>query len=70
MVSVHKKCGKSLVQNDQPVSLLPTLSKILESVVVAKVTEHLKKAPFLCSQLFRLRLGQSETDLHLLLVSE
>ena len=51
-------------------SLLPALSKILESVVVARVTDPLEKHHFLCSRQFAIRQGRSAAELHLLLASD
>ncbi|MPC28823.1 putative RNA-directed DNA polymerase from transposon BS [Portunus trituberculatus] len=52
-----------------PVSLLPVLSKVLESVVVSKITNHLDRHHFLSTRKFGFRQGRSAADLHLLLAS-
>ncbi|XP_045133977.1 uncharacterized protein LOC123517690 [Portunus trituberculatus] len=62
----RKNSGK----NYRPVSLLPVLSKVLESIVASRVTEHLEKHHLLCSRQFGFRPGRSAADLHLLLTSE
>ena len=54
---VHKQGGKSVVKSYPPVSLPPALSKIPESMVVARITDHLERHHFLCSQQFGFRQG-------------
>ncbi|XP_063881678.1 uncharacterized protein LOC135111930 [Scylla paramamosain] len=61
---------KTVAKNYRPVSLLPVLSKVLESIVASRVTEHLEKHHLLCGRQFGFRPGRSAADLHLLLTSE
>ena len=70
VVPVHKKDDKTSAKNYRPVSLLPVLSKVLESIVAARVTEHLDKHRLLCTRQYGFRPGRSAADLHLLLTSE
>ena len=70
VVPVHKKDDKTLAKNYRPVSLLPVLSKVFESIVAARVTEHLDKHRLLCTRQYGFRPGRSAADLHLLLTSE
>ena len=70
VVPVHKKNEKTVAKNYRPVSLLPVLSKVLESIVASRVTEHLEKHHLLCARQFGFRPGRSAADLHLLLTSE
>lgn len=70
VVPVHKKDDKTSAKNYRPVSLLPVLSKVLESIVAARVTEHLEKHHLLCTRQYGFRAGRSAADLHLLLTSE
>ena len=70
VVPVHKKNLKSEAKNYRPVSLLPVLSKVLESIVAARVTEHLEMHHLLCSRQYGFRRGRSAGDLHLLLTAE
>ena len=70
VVPVHKKGGKSEAKNYRPVSLLPVLSKVLETVVASRVTEHLERHHLLCTRQYGFRQGRSAADLHLLLASE
>ncbi|KAG0717399.1 putative RNA-directed DNA polymerase from transposon X-element [Chionoecetes opilio] len=67
---VHKKGGKSEAKNYRPVSPLPVLSKVMETVVAWKVTEHLDRHHLLCTRQFVFRQGSSAADLHLLLGSD
>ncbi|KAG0717912.1 putative RNA-directed DNA polymerase from transposon BS [Chionoecetes opilio] len=67
---VHKKGGKSEAKNYRPVSLLPVLSKVIETVVASKVREHLERNHMLCNRQFGFRQGRSAADLHLLLTSD
>uniref|UniRef100_A0A0P4VWF1 Reverse transcriptase domain-containing protein n=1 Tax=Scylla olivacea TaxID=85551 RepID=A0A0P4VWF1_SCYOL len=61
---MYKRNAKTEAKNYSPVSLLPTLSKVLESVV------HLKHHHLLNTKRYSLRQGRSAGDLHLLLTSE
>ncbi|XP_045109715.1 uncharacterized protein LOC123503780 [Portunus trituberculatus] len=70
VVPVHKKNERTVAKNYRPVSLLPVLSKVLESIVASRVTDHLEKHHLLCSRQFGFRPGSSAADLHLLLISE
>ena len=70
VVPVHKKGGKSEVKNYCPVSLLSVLSKVAETIVASRVTEHLEVHHLLCTRQFGFRQGRSAADLHLLLSSE
>ena len=70
MVPVHKKGGKSVVKNYRPVSLLSVLSKVLETVVSSRITDHLERHHLLCTRQFGLRHGWSPADQHLLLSSK
>ena len=70
MVPVHKKNDKTVAKNYRPVSMLPVLSKVLESIVASRVTVHLEKHHLLCTRQFGFRPGRSAADLHLLLTSE
>ena len=64
------KSGRSEVRNYRPVSLLPVLSKVLETVLASRMTEHLERHHLLCTRHFVFRQGRSAVDLHLLLTSE
>ena len=70
VVPVHKKGGKNVVKNYRPVSLLPVLSKVLESIVTSRITEHTNKHHLLCVRQFGFRQGRSAADLHLLLTTQ
>ena len=70
VVPVHKKGGKSEVKNYRPVSLLPALSKVVETIVASRITDHLDRHHLLCNRQFGLRKERSAADLHLLLSSE
>lgn len=70
VVPVHKKSDRSAVKNYRPVSLLPVLSKVLETIVAARVTEHLERHHILSARQFGFRAGRSAADLHLLLTTE
>ena len=51
-------------------SLLPALSKVLETIIASRVTQHLEKHHLLCTRQYGFRKGRSAGDLHLLLSSE
>ena len=48
VVPIHKKSDKQLLQNYQPVSLLPICGKIFERIIFTPVLEYLKKNSLLC----------------------
>ena len=58
------------MKNYLPVSLLSVLSKVAETIVASRVTEHLEVHHLLCTRQFGFRQGRSAADLHLLLSSE
>ena len=70
VVPVHKKGAKCEPKNYRPVSLLSVLSKVLETIVASRVTEHLERHHLLCTRQFGFRKGRSAADLHLLLTTE
>ncbi len=70
MVPIYKKNYKNDVKNYRPVSLLPVLSKVLESIVASRVTEHLEQHHLLSNRQYGFRKGRSASDLHLLLTSK
>ena len=70
VVPVHKKDEKSETRNYRPVSLLPALRRVLETVVASRMTEHLEGHHMLCTRQFGFQQGRSAADLHLLLTSE
>ena len=70
IVPVHKKNSKSEAKNYRPVSLLPALSKVLETIVVSRLEEHFEKHHLLCTRQYGFRKGRSAADLHLLLSAE
>ena len=48
VVPIHKKGDKQLLQNYQPVSLLPICGKIFERIIFNPIFEYLKKNSLLC----------------------
>lgn len=70
VVPLHKKNAKTEAKNYRPVSLLPVLSKVLETVVASRVTRHLERHHLLSNRQFGFRQGRSAADLHLLLSTE
>ena len=54
----------------RPVSLLSVLSKVVETILASRITEHLEKHHLLCTRQFGFRQERSAADLHLLLSSE
>ncbi|XP_045115988.1 uncharacterized protein LOC123507079 [Portunus trituberculatus] len=67
VVPLHKKNSKAEAKNYRPVSLLPVLSKVLETIVASRVTQHLERHHLLSNRQFGFRQGRSVADLHLLL---
>ena len=48
VVPIHKKGDKQLLQNYQPVSLLPICGKIFERIIFNPIFEYLEKNSLLC----------------------
>ena len=48
VVRIHKKGDKQLLQNYQPVSLLPICGKIFERIIFNPIFEYLEKNSLLC----------------------
>ena len=61
VVALHKKGSKSDVTNYRPISLLPIISKMMESVVSKYLSAHL--APMLNPRQFGFRSGHTSLDL-------
>ena len=70
VVPLHKKNSKTEAKNYRPVSLLPVLSKVLETIVASRVTQHLERHHLLSNRQFGFRQGRSAADLHLLLTTK
>ena len=47
-IPIHKKGDKQLLQNYQPVSLLPICGKIFERIIFNPIFEYLEKNSLLC----------------------
>lgn len=63
VVPIHKRNSKSNVKNYRPVSLLPILSKIFESVVNNQLVNYLEKHQLLSSNQYGFRRGLGTSDL-------
>ncbi|XP_063847846.1 uncharacterized protein LOC135092954 [Scylla paramamosain] len=61
VVPIHEKNSKSEVKNYRSVSLLPVLSKVLESIMAMRMMEHLERHHLLCTRQCR---GASTPALH------
>ena len=70
VVPIHKKNAKTEARNYRPVSLLPVLSKVLETIVAKRVTQHLERHHLLSTRQFGFRQGRSAADLHLLMTAK
>ncbi|KAK8384880.1 hypothetical protein O3P69_014447 [Scylla paramamosain] len=68
--SVHKRNAKNEAKKYRPVSLQPSLSKVLECVVASRVSRYLEHHHLLSTRHNNFKQGKSAADLHLLLVSE
>lgn len=59
---IHKAGSRDTVSNYRPISLLSTISKILEKVVNGRLTSYLEKNNLLASNQFGFRTGKSTED--------
>ena len=67
VVPVFKKKSKSNVRNYRPISLLPILSKVMETLVNRAVTNFLERNSILSSNQYGFRRGMSTQDILTLL---
>ena len=70
VVPIHKKNEKNNAKNYRPVSLLPVLSKVAETIVASRISQHLERHHLLSSRQYGFRQGRSAADLHLQLTTE
>ncbi len=59
IVPIHKGGTTDLCDNYRPISLLSTISKVLEKIVSTKLTDHLEVHGLLYSQQFGFRKGKN-----------
>ena len=47
---IFKKKDKTFAENYRPISVLPTVSKIIEQIMLKQITDYIRKflSPFLC----------------------
>jgi len=67
VVPVYKKNSKSDVKNYRPISLLPILSKVMETIVNRSITRHLEEHQILSKNQYGFRQGLSTQDVLTLL---
>ena len=70
IIPLHKKGSAQLCDNYRPISLLPTMSKVIEKIVYRRVTEHLSVNDILYYRQYGFRANHSTTDAVCDLVSE
>eukprot|EP00117_Sycon_ciliatum_P005506 scpid34343/ scgid6119/ RNA-directed DNA polymerase from mobile element jockey; Reverse transcriptase len=70
VVPVHKKGPKSNPRNYRPISLLPIMSKCMESIVNRSLSNFLKKNDILSHRQFGFRTGLGTSDLLIALQHE
>ena len=59
VIPIHKKGSLSIVSNYRPISLLPTMSKILEKIMFERLTSYLHKNQFFYENQFGFRKNHS-----------
>ncbi|KAG7305636.1 hypothetical protein JYU34_009730 [Plutella xylostella] len=59
---IHKSGDKTIFSNYRPISLLPTLSKVLEKILYSQLTSYLEKQNILSANQFGFRRGKSTAD--------
>lgn len=62
IVPLFKSGEKSNISNFRPISILPTLSKVFEKIMLNQLLEHFQNNDLLHSQQFGFRKGRSTTD--------
>ena len=70
VVPVHKKKARSDPRNYRPVSLLPVMSKVMESLINRSLTNFLERQKVLSQHQFGFRRGLGTSDLLTKLHSE
>ena len=63
VAAIHKKAVKTEPKNYRPVSLLPVLSKTLESIIAKRITTFLDKHRLLSNRQFGFRTNMSTNDI-------
>lgn len=62
VIPVHKKDARTSLANYRPISILPTFSKVLETVIKNSLTDYLEKNKILPASQFGFRRGLSTQD--------
>lgn len=62
VIPIFKSGNKDLVNNYRPISLLPSISKILEKIINSRLVNYLEKNEFLSSAQFGFRAKLSTAD--------
>lgn len=62
VIPIHKAGNRDSVNNYRPISLLPTLSKILEKVINKRLLEYLEKYQLLSNNQYGFRANKSTTE--------
>ena len=59
---VFKSWDRQVISNYHPISVLPALAKVLESIVCDQLTEFLEKNCLLCDEQCGFRIGRTTQD--------
>ena len=59
---IYKSKNSKIPSNYRPISVLHSLSKIMEKLVKCRIIKYLNKENIMCKQQFGFRAGQSTSD--------
>lgn len=62
VIPIYKEGDRDLINNYRPISLLPSLSKILEKLLNNRLTQYLEKYQIISDNQFGFRQGRSTSD--------
>lgn len=62
IIPIHKSGPKDVISNYRPISLLPSFSKILESIINRRLSKYLEERNLLSQQQFGFRRNKSTSD--------
>ena len=68
VIPIHKSKNHKIVSNFRPISILPTISKVIEKIMKKRVTSFIETNDIICSQQFGFREGYNTVDAALELV--
>jgi len=70
VIPIYKKGSKNNIENYRPISVLPTISKVFEKLLLIQISTHLDKHKLFCDEQFGFSSGNSTESAFLFLLSK